>query len=63
LHESFFEPLNDELKALKDKFCPVVVGFSDYQKVTDHLEKMIRELAVKATGSDVLKRRGEDERR
>lgn len=63
LHESFFEPLSDELKALKDKFCPVVVGFSDYRKVTDHLERAIRELAVKATGSDVLKRRGEDERR
>jgi vacuolar-type H+-ATPase subunit F/Vma7 len=63
LHESLFEPLSDELKTLKDKFCPVVVGFSDYRKVTDYLEKVVRQLAIKATGSDVLKRRGEDERR
>ncbi len=63
LQESLLEPLSDELKALKDKFCPVVVGFSDYRKVTDYLGKMMREIAVKATGSDVLKKRGEDERR
>ncbi len=63
LDERLFEPLSDELRALKDKFCPVVVGFSDYRKVTDYLEKMIRDMAVKATGSGMLKRRGEDERR
>jgi hypothetical protein len=37
----------------------VVVGFSDYRKITDHLENMMKEMAVKATGSDALvKRRG-----
>jgi len=42
----------------------VVVGFSDYRKVTDQLERMMREVAIKATGSDSLvKRREEDERR
>ena len=64
LHESFLEPLREEREALRDKFCPVVVGFSDYRKVTDQLERMMREVAIKATGSDSLvKRREEDERR
>jgi hypothetical protein len=39
---------------LEKKFCPVVAGFSDYRMVTDYLEKMISEMAVKATGSDAL---------
>ena len=64
LHESFLEPLREEREALRDKFCPVVVGFSDYRKVTDQLERMMREVAIKATGSDSLvKRREENERR
>ncbi len=64
LHESFLEPLREERKALRKKFCPVVVGFSDYRKVTDQLERMMRDVAIKATGSDSLvKRREEDERR
>jgi vacuolar-type H+-ATPase subunit F/Vma7 len=64
LHESFLEPLREEREALRDKFCPVVVGFSDYRKVTDQLERMMREVAIKATGSDSLvKRKEEDERR
>lgn len=64
LHESFLEPLREEREALRGKFCPVVVGFSDYRKVTDQLERMMREVAIKATGSDSLvKRREEDERR
>jgi len=59
LHQSFFEPLQEEREDLRKKFAPVVVGFSDYKKVTDHLEIMMREMAVKATGSDALvKRRG-----
>lgn len=64
LHVSLFEPLKEERKALRGKFCPVIVGFSDYRKVTDHLEKMMKDIAIKATGSDSLvKRRGEDETR
>lgn len=64
LHESFLEPLEKEREDLGKKFCPVVVGFSDFRKVTDYLEKMMREMAVKATGSDSLvKRRGKDETR
>jgi len=64
LHESFLEALREEREALREKFCPIVVGFSDYRKVTDHLERMMRDVAIKATGSDSLvKRREEDERR
>lgn len=54
LHESFFEPLKEKREALRKKFSPVVAGFSDYRMVTDYLGEMIRELAVKATGSDSL---------
>ena len=54
LHERYFESLAPERKRLEKKFRPVVAGFSDYRKVTDYLEHMISEMAVKATGSDAL---------
>jgi vacuolar-type H+-ATPase subunit F/Vma7 len=54
LHERYFEPLIKERQRLEKKFCPVVAGFSDYRMVTDYLEKMISEMAIKATGSDAL---------
>lgn len=59
LHQSFFEPLQEEREHLGKKLLPAVVGFSDYRTIQDHLESMMREMAVKATGSDALvKRRG-----
>ena len=59
LHQSYFKTLQEEREALEKRFVPVVVGFSDYRKITDHLENMMKEMAVKATGSDALvKRRG-----
>ena len=59
LHQSFLEPLREEREALGRKFVPVVIGYSDYKKITDYLENMMRDMAVKATGSDSLvKRRG-----
>ncbi|MFP4082238.1 MAG: V-type ATP synthase subunit F [Candidatus Aminicenantes bacterium] len=57
LHESLFRSLEKERKILSQKFCPVVVGFSDYRRVTDYLERMMKETAIKATGSDSLVRR------
>lgn len=64
LDESFFELLAKERKALAKRFRPVFVGFSDYRKVTGFLERMMKEMAVKATGSDSLvKRKDKDERR
>jgi vacuolar-type H+-ATPase subunit F/Vma7 len=59
LHQSFLGPLREEREVLGRKFVPVVVGYSDYKKITDYLENMMRDMAVKATGSDSLvKRRG-----
>lgn len=64
LDESLFKSLQEEREALSKEFCPVLVGFSDYRKITDYLEKMMREMAIKATGSDSLvRRKGEDETR
>ena len=60
IHESYFEPLRSEREALRKKFTPVVAGFSDYRKVTDELGKMMREMAVKATGSDSLVKKREN---
>jgi len=64
IHEKFFGPLSSEREALKEKYVPVVAGFSDYRRISDELGNMMREMAVKATGSDSLvKRRGADETR
>jgi len=64
LHESFYQALVEEREALSHKFCPVLVGYSDYRKITDYLEEMTRDMAIKATGSDSLvKGRGKDETR
>ena len=54
LHERFFQPLAKEREALEKKFTPVIAGFSDYREVTDYLAQTLREMAVKATGSDAL---------
>lgn len=54
LHESFLEPLRLERERMEKKFSPVLAGFSDYREVTDYLGKMLREMAVRATGSDSL---------
>lgn len=61
LHQRYFEPLAKERQRLEEKFCPVIAGFSDYRKVTDYLGRMLREMAVKATGSDALVK-GRDDR-
>jgi vacuolar-type H+-ATPase subunit F/Vma7 len=59
LHESYFGPLQEEREAIGKKFRPVIVGFSDYRKISDHLEVRLKEMAVRATGSDSLvKRKG-----
>jgi vacuolar-type H+-ATPase subunit F/Vma7 len=61
VHESLLESLIEEREELGKKLCPVVVGYSDHRRITDHLGKMMRAMAIKATGSDSLvKKRGED---
>ena len=57
VHQNFLEPLEEERKALVKKFCPVVVGFRDYRDVADYIGNIMREMAIKATGSDSLARR------
>jgi len=47
----------EEEAAAGRRFCPVIVGISDYRSLTDEVEKRVREMAVKATGSDSLVRR------
>jgi vacuolar-type H+-ATPase subunit F/Vma7 len=54
LHERYFESLAKERQQLERKLCPVIAGFSDFRQVTDYLEHRLREMAVKATGSDAL---------
>ena len=54
LHERYFDDLKEERLTLEKKFCPVIAGFSDYRTVSDYLANMLREMAVKATGSDSL---------
>ncbi len=50
LHESLFEALTEEREILAQKFCPVVVGYSDYRKITVYLEKMMRDDGHKSHG-------------
>lgn len=60
IHQGFLDPLREEREALGKKFLPVVVGYSDFREITDYMENMMRDMAIKATGSDSLvKRRGE----
>lgn len=62
IHERYYGPLRSEREALRKRIIPVIAGFSDYREVTDELREMMREMAVKATGSDSLvKERGNDD--
>lgn len=62
VHQRWLEAFKEEGKETGRKFCPVVVGFSDYRSLTDEVNKMVREMAIRATGSDSLvKRKGKDE--
>jgi V/A-type H+-transporting ATPase subunit F len=64
VHQDFLEPLEEEREALVKKFCPVVVGFRDHRDVINYLGNIMREMTIKATGSDsLIKRKGKDERR
>ena len=61
VHESLLEHLADEREDLEKKFCPVLVGYSDYRNIFSMMGEMMKEMAVKATGSDsFMKKRGND---
>ncbi len=59
IHQKYLEGLEDLRMKMGKKSFPVVIGFSDHRDVSDHLEAQIRELTVRATGSDsMVKGRG-----
>jgi vacuolar-type H+-ATPase subunit F/Vma7 len=61
VHHQFLEPLKKEIHKLEKKFCPVIAGFSDYREVSDLLKRKMKDLSIKATGSDSLAR-GKDKK-
>jgi len=62
VHQDWLEVMSEEKKTAIQKPGPVLVGFADYRTVAETIERLVREMAVKATGSDVLlKRKGKDE--
>jgi vacuolar-type H+-ATPase subunit F/Vma7 len=61
VHHQFLEPLKKEIDQLEKKFCPVIAGFSDYREVSDLLQRKMKHLSIKATGSDSLVR-GKDKK-
>jgi vacuolar-type H+-ATPase subunit F/Vma7 len=58
IHEKWLEPLKAEIAELSRKFAPVCVGFSDYRAISESVEKLMRDLSIKATGSESLFTRG-----
>ena len=54
IHQKYLEGLEDLMIKMGKKSCPVVISFSDHRDVSDHLEAQVRELTVRATGSDSL---------
>jgi len=56
MHDQFLKSLKEEIGRLEKKFCPVIAGFSDYREVSDLLKRKMKDLSIKATGSDSLLR-------
>jgi vacuolar-type H+-ATPase subunit F/Vma7 len=56
VHQDWLDVLKEERAEIGRRFCPVVLGYSDHRGLTDLVERMVREMAVKATGSDSLVR-------
>jgi vacuolar-type H+-ATPase subunit F/Vma7 len=62
VHQRWMGELAEEKKDAGKKIGPVVLWFSDYQDLIEAIEQMVKEMAVRATGSDSLvKRKGQDE--
>ena len=59
VHQEWLEVLSREKEMTEKKLGPVIVGFSDYKTLADTIEKMVKEMAVKAMGSDSFIRRKE----
>lgn len=61
IQETWLEALKPEVAELSHKFAPVCVGFSDFRASSESVENLMRELSVKAIGSDALFARGRKE--
>jgi vacuolar-type H+-ATPase subunit F/Vma7 len=56
VHQDWLDALKEEREEIGKRFCPVILGYSDHRALTDLIGSMVREIAVKATGSDSLVR-------
>ncbi|MDI6848357.1 MAG: V-type ATP synthase subunit F [Candidatus Saccharicenans sp.] len=61
IQETWLEVLKPEVAELSHKFAPVCVGFSDFRASSESVENLMRELSIKAIGSDALFTRGRKE--
>ncbi|MDI6698248.1 MAG: V-type ATP synthase subunit F [Candidatus Saccharicenans sp.] len=61
IQETWLEVLKPEVAELSNKFAPVCVGFSDFRASSESVENLMRELSIKAIGSDALFTRGRKE--
>lgn len=52
VHQDWLGAIKEEREGISRRFCPVILGFSDHRALTDLVEREMREMAVKATGSD-----------
>jgi vacuolar-type H+-ATPase subunit F/Vma7 len=52
VHQDWLGAVEEERKEARSRFCPVILGFSDHRALSDLIEREMREMAVKATGSD-----------
>lgn len=61
IQETWLGSLKPEVAELSQKFSPVCVGFSDFRAASESVENLMRELSIKATGSEALFARGRKE--
>ena len=54
VNNKFFTPLKKEIDKLEKKFCPVVASYSDHREASGLLKQKMKDLAIKATGSDSI---------
>ncbi|MCX8160295.1 MAG: hypothetical protein N3G18_05110 [Candidatus Saccharicenans sp.] len=58
IQETWLEVLKSEVAELSHKFSPVCLGFSDFRASSEAVENLMKELSIKAIGSDALFTRG-----
>ncbi|MGB9893979.1 MAG: V-type ATP synthase subunit F [Candidatus Saccharicenans sp.] len=61
IQETWLDSLKLEVAELSQKFTPVCLGFSDYRAISESVEKLMREMSIRATGSEALFTRGRKE--